>query len=441
MAAIITQSMRVQNAAAYKSLVDTDNAYLFIGRSREWPASDTAITIPEDSRTEERKAREVMTAAKKIAASDVSHVIPRYNWVSGTIYQEYDDAAEAVTTRQFYVVTDELNVYKCLKAGSDSVAPSLRASTVKPTGTTTTVNAETGDGYIWKYMFTLSGTQAAKFLTSAYIPVQTLASDDGSLQWDVQSNAAIGAIHRIKVEAGGTVYSATPTITINGDGTGATAVATVSSGIITGITITNTGINYTRANVIITDSNGSGASARAVISPPGGHGVDPVNELGGIFAMTNVTLDGDESTGGVADFLIDNEYRQLGILLNPTVVGANTAFASTTGRATKKLEYSGLTGGSLAVDDEFTSASGVSAFIDSIDTTNNIIYYHQDELTGYGDLIAGETITSGVVTATIDTLSDADFETFSGEILYIENRSKIDRSVDQIEDIKLVIEF
>jgi len=441
MAAIITQSMRVQNAAAYKSLVDTDNAYLFIGRSREWPGSDTTIAIPDDSSAEERKAREAMTAAKKIAASDVSHVIPRYNWVSGTIYQEYDDAAEALSTRQFYVVTDELNVYKCLKAGSDSVAPSLRASTVKPTGTSTAVNAETGDGYIWKYMFTLSGTQAAKFLTSAYIPVQTLASDDGSLQWDVQTNAALGAIHRIKVVTGGTVYGTNPTITINGDGTGATAVATVSSGVITGITVTNTGSGYTKANVTITDANGTGASARGIISPPGGHGVDPVSELGGIFAMTNITLDGDESTGGVADFLIDNEYRQLGILLNPIEATGTTAFASTTGRATKKLTYSGLAGGSLSVDDEFTSAGGVSAFIDSIDTANNTIYYHQDEYTGYGDFSVGEAITSGVVTANIDTLDDADFNTFSGQILYIENRSKIDRSVDQIEDIKLVIEF
>lgn len=441
MAAIITQSMRVQNAAAYKELVDTDNAYLFIGRSKEWPGSDLAFGFPDDSPSEERAAREGMLAVKKIAASDVSHVIPRYNWVSGTIYQEYDDAEEASTTRQFYVVTDELNVYKCLKAGSDSVAPSLRASTVKPIGTSQFVNAEAADGYIWKYMFTLSGTQAAKFLTSSYIPVQTLASDDGSLQWDVQQNALDGAIHRIKVVNGGTVYGTNPTVTIDGDGTGATATATVSSGVVTGITVTNTGSGYTKANVTISDPNGSGAVARAVISPRGGHGADPLNELGGIFSMSNITLDGDEASGGDADFLIDNDYRQLGILLNPTLVGSSSAFSSTTGRATYKLEYSGLAGGTISVDDTISNGSGVSAYVDSIDTTNGIIYYHQDADTGYGSFSVGDTISSGVVNATIDSLTDPDFDTFSGQILYLENRNSIDRATDQIEDVKLVIEF
>jgi hypothetical protein len=445
MAAIITQSMRVKNAASFRDLVDGDNVYFYIGRSREWPSSDTAIETPQDTVSDARRVRQNMTAIKKLAASDVSHVVPRYNWITGTIYSEYDDQNSSLSTDQFYVVTDELNVYKCLKAGSDSVAPSLRASTVKPTGTSTAVNAETSDGYIWKYMFTLSGTQASKFLTSTYLPVQTLASDDGSLQWDIQTNAIDGAIHRIKVTDGGTGYSSgsPPAVTITGDGSGATATATVnSSGVVTGITVTNIGSGYAQATVsIAAPTTGTTATARAVISPTGGHGSDPVGELIGLFTMSNITLDGDEDTGGDADFLIDNEYRQLGLMINPKQVGSSTLFSATTGRATHKIVYDSLVGGSFAVDDEFSNASGVTGFIDSIDAANNIIYFHQDETTGYGSFSTSDTITSGAVSATIDTLEDPDFNTFSGDILYIENRSAVDRAADQIEDVKLVIEF
>jgi hypothetical protein len=440
MAAIITQSMRVRNAAAFKDIVDNENVYLYIGKSREWPSSDTVIDTPEDSLADARGVRQNMFAIKQVAASDVSHVVPRHNWASNTIYAEYDDADDSLGSRQFYVVTDELNVYKCLKAGSDLVAPSLRVSTVKPTGTNTTVNAETGDGYIWKYMFTLSGTQASKFLTNSYLPVNTLATDDGSIQYDVQDAAISGAIHRIKVTAGGTGYSSTPTVTISGTGTGATATASVSSGVITAINVTNIGSGYEQATVTITDSTGSGATARAVISPRGGHGSDPINELGGIFTMSNVTLDGDESTGGEADFLTDNEYRQLGLMINPLDNGGSS-FAATTGRATYKLVYSNIAGGSFAVDDEISNGTGGVAFIDSVDSANSTLYYHQDEDTGYGTLTAGDTITVGAVTATIDSITDPDFDRFTGDILYIENRSAVDRAVDQIEDVKLVIEF
>jgi hypothetical protein len=437
MAAIITQSMRIRNASSFKQMADTDSLYLYIGRSREWPSSDTVFGAPLDSKLDERYAREGMTAIKKIAASDVSNVIPRYNWVSGTIYSDYDDSVEALSTRQYYVVTDELNVYKCIKAGSDAVAASLRASTVKPTGTSPYVNPESGDGYIWKYMFTLSGTQASKFLTGSYIPVQTLTVDDGSLQWDVQQAALDGSIHRIKVVNGGTVYS-NPTITIVGDGsTQATAIATVVGGVITAITVTNIGLGYTQAKVVITDNNGTGAEARAIMSPTGGHGSDPVHELGGLFSMANVELDGTEGTE--ADFLVDNEYRQLGLLRNP--LSGGSVFSAITGRATKKLVYSGISGGSFAVDGEFSNGSGVTGFIDSIDAANNTLYYHQDNDTGYGNFSVGDVITSGAVTANIDTLEDPDFDTFSGEVLYIENRAAVDRAVDQIEDVKLVIEF
>jgi len=68
-------------------------------------------------------------------------------------------------------------------------------------------------------------------------------------------------IDSIIVTNPGINYFSTPTVTINGDGSGATAEAVVRSGRITNINMTNRGSNYTRAEVLILSADGREASA------------------------------------------------------------------------------------------------------------------------------------------------------------------------------------
>jgi len=433
MTAIITQDMRIRNADNFIDTVGTDSVYFFIGRSQPWPNSDTSVAVPFDTVNDQFGAQQKMVAMKRIAQSDVTHAITRYNWVSGTTYAEYDDQDSAMSTKQYYVITDDLNIYKCLQAGSG-------ASVVKPTGTNTYANAAAADGYIWKYMYTLSGTQASKFLTNTFVPVVTLNSDDGSLQWDVQSASTSGAIHRIRITSGGSGYSSTPTVTIDGDGGGCTATATVVGGVVTEIEVNTIGSGYSQA--VVTLSGGgptTAATARAVLSPPGGHGSDPTTELGGFFTMLNVQLDGQEGSG---DFPTDNDYRQLGMVLNPDNYSTTTTATATTLIATESLTYTGLSGGDFAVDDLVEGqTSGARAYIDSVDTTNSTIRFHQESDTGFTSFQVGETIEVGAVSATVGTLVDPEVEKFSGDVIYIENRSPVTRADDQIEDVKLVLEF
>ena len=430
MVAIVTKEIRVQNAANFISDVGSNSMYLFVGPPQQWPSSDTAIATPVNRVLDSQTAHQRMTAAKKIGSGDVTHASTRYNWVSGNSYVGYDDTVD-LSTSQYYVLTDELKCYKCIIAGPG-------ASVNKPTGTTTNnIEADQGDGYRWKYMFTLSGVDATKFLTSAFMPSKTLSSDDGSLQFQVQSNADVGAIHHIVVTAGGSGYTSAPTVTISGDGTSATATATVSAGAVTAVTISNNGGNYENATVSFSGGGGSNAAARAIISPKGGHGSDPINELNSFFVMSNVKLDGAEGSG---DFPIDNDYRQIGILRNPFNHGTTTVATATTLNANKSLALTSVSG-TFVIDELITGgSSGAVAYVDSIDGTT--IRYHQDASTGFTAFTGSEAISgAGGATANVSSIGNPEIEKHSGQVMYLENRAKVTRATAQIEDIKLVIEF
>lgn len=77
------------------------------------------------------------------------------------------------------------------------------------------------------------------------------------------SSTGIGKVTIVNPGAG---YTSPPVLTITGDGTGATAVATLINGQIQGVTITNPGVNYSFAKVTITGGGGAGAVLNPVVS-------------------------------------------------------------------------------------------------------------------------------------------------------------------------------
>ena len=434
MPAIITTKFRYQNARnLITDISDTNNSYyLFVARAQAWSPSDSSVPTPTDRQFDEYDAWSNTIALKRIASSQISHCAPRYNWVSGTTYSEYDDQDSALSTKQYYVVTDELNVYKCIQAGAG-------ASVVKPTGTATTISNTPGaDGYRWKFMFTIAGNDVNKFLTNSFIPVKQLDSDDGSIQWNVQSASVDGAIHRIRVVSGGSGYASAPTVNISGDGTGAAATAVISGGVVTAINMTSVGSGYSR--VIVTLSGGTpsvAATARAVVSPQGGHGSNPITELGGFYVMTQVLLEGADGSG---DFIIDNDYRQLGIVRNPFEFGTTTIATSTTKSALITLNHGSITGGSFVKDAEVIGGtSGAKGYVTSVGS--GLVKVYQNDSTGYVAFQSGEVINQGSVSATISSITNPEIEKYSGEVVYIENRSPVNRASNQTEDVRLVIEM
>jgi len=176
MAAIVTNNLKKQLLQTIVTDISADSAnyyYIGISRSNPWDETDTVPTVGNTER-EKRNFRAALQSI--IRTTDASFVAPRYNWSSGSIYSAYNDnqtAAANSTTYPYYVLTANQRVYLCLQQGKSDTGTILQ-STVDPDtiGANTSASA-TSDGYIWKYLFTLSGTNASKFLSANYLPVSS----------------------------------------------------------------------------------------------------------------------------------------------------------------------------------------------------------------------------------------------------------------------------
>jgi hypothetical protein len=469
MAAIITTKFRIHNAQSFRegfSEAAPTNIYLGIGRPQSW-ANDNSPDTPKDTVADELYYWDDMIALKRVNPSDVSLAIVRRNWTTGKYYDiyrhDYDGTTAGVNINDggattpatladanYYVMTDEYKVYKCINNRKNGV---VVQSTVKPEGTDPDqlITSEV-DGYVWKYMFTVSPADVLKFVSTDFIPVKTLLTDPGTTdayysQWQVQSAAVDGAINHIAVVNPGTAYTGTPTVQIVGDGTGATATATVDlgTGLVTRINVTNAGSGYTFATVTLTGATtGTNATAAAIISPKGGHGKDAVEELGGFYVMMNVRLEYDDGAG---DFPVDNDYRRIMLVRDPfnfnTTVIASTATLS----SMRIINLSGISG-TFVPDEIITGAtSSASGRIVRTWTENGVskISFVQTRVENtQGALFTnGETITgsSSTATATISAIVNPEVQADSGDVLYVENRRPINRALDQIEDIKIIVEM
>ena len=491
MAAIITEKFRTHNAKQFiEDFSESGQSnYIFIGRSHAW-TDDTSPPAPANSQSEEIGAYEDMIALKKVSSTDISHGLVRYDWTSGTKYDEYRDNYSSSNTTNVtgvsnffdgrgYVITDEFKVYKCLKTGMSG--GSTVASTVKPTSVDTANPQVTGDGYMWKFMYSVVASDVIKFVTNDFIPVKSIgaksavagsgtnggfgstATDDGSAQWDVENAAVDGAIYHYVVTAAGSGYSNGSTgsftvdVAVEGDGSGAVATLTFASGSLSSVAFKDTssyGSGYKRASfptlnsAISGISAGSGATIHAVISPINGHGADPIEELGGNYAIVNSRLEFGEGSG---DFPTDNDFRRIGLIKNPVQSSDGTISSASSMTATNQLTVADAS--SISVDDLLTDAaseSATTAKVRVVSKTGNVLktlpvvnaggeyvaFANSDEVFRNGAGTKSTDVTGSGVSA-----SHPEMTRFTGQILYVENRGAVSRAADQIEDIKLIIEM
>lgn len=295
MTAIITNQFRLQNLQYTKRDIDSglDSYYLAIGRAESW-LNDALPPLPDVTFKSEIAARQSLQSMKKI--TDIAYCAPRHNWTSGNFYDAYDDGDPDLFSKSYYVMnTSNFNVYICLRAGSGP-------STVEPIGTddiaatgVAGVDApiELADGYVWKYLYTIAASDANRFLTADFIPVFR--------NEDVAANTIAGQIWDIQITDRGVGYNSDPSLTIEGDGSGATATPIILDGELVGINVVSPGSGYTFARVVVSGgSPASPASARPIISPQSlGREIESVDVINGGTSYPNGILDLVVSGDGV----------------------------------------------------------------------------------------------------------------------------------------------
>ena len=297
MTLLVRENARQQLARSfYRDIYNVnDYFYLFASRAEPW-ADDTAPEEPRDSQFYVQQYKHDMLFVKRVQPSDAVLLAPRYDWTSGTIYDQYDDeyasnhpaysGATNLADAKFFVLTDEFNVYKCLNNNGNS------ASTIKPTSTGTDT-FELDDGYVWKFMFQVGSADRTKFLSQSFIPVRKV-SGSGEPAFDVN-----GEIDSIAVTAGGSGYTSAPTVVINGDGIGATATATITGDAVSSIAVDTAGYGYSFALISLTGGGGTGATATAELGSTDTPSLQQAVES----TAVNGTLDRIVVTAGGLDYV------------------------------------------------------------------------------------------------------------------------------------------
>lgn len=434
-----------------------------------------------------------MISAKRITRSDLSQVIRRNTWKENVKYDMYRNNYTAVNPSingqtslydaQFYVINSNYQVYKCISNGQSPSFPNGRQSTAEPTGTGASILESSSDGYRWKYMYTIDIADYIKFVSTDFMPVKkdsaiAAAAVDGSIDQLVITNAGSALTNN-------TYYCA-----IVGDGSGAVAQLQITGGSITSATLHSVGSGYTRGkallNKVYTDADLSvgetqltSGSIEVIISPPGGHGSDPAVELGGYRVMINKTLDFLDGDG---DIPVNSTFRRFGLLADPTDQNGDDLISTT---ATACLSMRFPTSGSGAPSGDFTPGATIKqstthavGVVIHYDSVTGVLRYYQNEYiddlaraTGNADFVAeryksipfsgsnsvsqtttvngqSQTVTgtpSGTTTSFGISFTNgyalSEVKKNSGDVIYVENRKAVNRSNDQTEDIKLVIEF
>tara|TARA_S200000501_G_C20854624_1_gene757226 strand:- start:1568 stop:3127 length:1560 start_codon:yes stop_codon:yes gene_type:complete len=401
----------------------------------------------------------------------------------------------------YYVITSEFKVYICLSNGGTGDTPKGVDSLDEPTFTDLEPStAGTQDPYVWKYLFTVSPSDVVKFDSTEYIVLPndwstTTDSQIQSIREAGDSDINKNQIRKVYIETGGTGYTDQSTVcNILGDGSGAKALVTVTGGVITDVIVTAGGSGYTFGMVDLIDLGTPSTRAKLIpiIPPSKGHGFDIYTELGADKVLVYSRF--DDST---KDFPTDTHFGQVGIIKNPKnftnsgilttsqfsssfsiklndAIDASTDFNALIGIGITQSVTGGIAKGIVSSYDKDTKVlkyiQDRSSYLnptsfDNTDFTNittrsKVLSFENTD--GSGDKIFGQggavsfdsTIEnfSGITTIIgskqtnlgvqfTNGLANPEINKKTGDVIYIDNRTKVERNIRQKEDVKIILEF
>jgi len=452
-----------------------------------------------------------MIALKKINSSDVRNVIPKRNWVSGTTYDMYRHDYSVTNTASisgatnlysafYYVMNSDFRVYICLQNGTDPSNPNGKPSLDEPTFTDLEPRSagSSGDGYLWKYLYTIKPNEVVKFESTDFMPVPadwSTSSDNAA----VRDNAVDGSIKVVTVTNSGvglgTANQTYTRVPIQGDGSGAECTLTVGADSkVSGVTVSNQGSGYSYGSLNLNEGSvPSGTTVPTfdvIITPQGGHGADIYRELGSNNVLLYSRIENDNEN---PDFITGNQIARVGIVENPEVSTGNVLTSDKASALNAlKLTGTGYSSASFTADSYFTQtvATGSTAVgrVVNYDPTTGVLKYWQDrslagfttagigitnptygfDLKGFtaspdaggsvtivpssGSNLAIDTSFTGITTVINNRtyylgqsfasgVAGPEVKKHAGNIIYVDNRPSITRSSNQKEDIKIILQF
>ena len=522
MSAIITDQLRILNAKNFVSTAtSTANSYYsFVGLpnasnySSTWDANPPA---PKDSFDQEDDYWDTMIALKKITSSDIRRVVSKHTWTSGITYDMYRGDISRTNTSQpsgatnlysakYFVVNEDFKVYICLQNGTNPENTTGRPSLDQPTFTDLEPKTagDSGDGYIWKYLYTIKPSDISKFDSTNFMPVPTdweTSSDNAAVRDNASTSGQLKIATIVNRGAGiGTANRTYTGVPIAGDGSGAEATIVINNDAkVESINIAKGGSGYTYGTVDLEKGGvptGTTIPVFNVIVPPqGGHGSDIYRELGATNVLIYSKIENDSEN---PDFITGNQIARIGIVENPEVFRSTSklTLSKASSLYALKLIGAGYTTATFDLDGQVTQTVGVGSTavgrVVSYDQTTGVLKYWQDKslvgfntdgslktdpkygyslhsFTPYPTTGGSVNIASNEGTLGIDTnfgsagspgistvinnrtyylgqsftqgVSNPEVKKYSGNIIYVDNRPSITRSANQREDIKVILQF
>ena len=521
MAAIITDQLRILNAKNFVAgVASTANSYYsFVGLPNptdydsDW---DTTPPAPIDNFNQEDNYWDTMVAVKKINKADVRQVVRKNTWTSGITYDMYRNNISATDVSQpsgavtlydanYYILNSDYRVYICLQNGTSPDNPSGRPSLDEPTFTDLEPRAAgtSGDGYIWKFLYTISPSDIVKFDSTNYLPVPqdwSTNTTDAAVRNNASSSGQLKIVtitdRGVGVGTANKVYTQIP---IKGDGSGGEATVTTNNDAkVSNVTISNGGSDYTFGTLDLAAKGIEGTtnpSFNVIIPPQGGHGADIYRELGAYNVLLYSRIENDTDN---PDFVTGNQIARVGVIESPKAEGSTSNLAADKASAVYalKLAGAGYSGVTYNADDQITQTIGIgsTAFgrVVSYEQITVVLKYWQDKfLCGFNtdgtkntDPTYGFTmerftadtgsggsfnIIGGSATLAIQTtfgssanpgintvinsrtynlgqsfikgVAQPEVKKYSGNIIYVDYRPSITRSSNQKEDIKVILQF
>jgi len=516
MSAIITDQIRILNAKNFVAGFNTTakSYYSFVGLPNptnidiNWNDSPPA---PTDNFFNENATWDTIIALKKITSDDANQVVRKNVWASGRTYDYYrhdyninntpkNSNGTSLYSSNYFILNSDYRVYICLQNGTDEQNPDGRPSLDEPRFTDLEPRAAgtSGDGYVWKYLYTIKPSDIVKFDSTDYMPVPDnweTSADDAS----VRENAVDGGLKIVVVQnrgAGiGTANRTYTKVPIKGDGSGAECTVTINNDSrVESVVVSNQGSGYSFGNVDLVAGGVPEPQTYPVldviIPPKGGHGADINRELGATNVLLYSRIENDVEN---PDFITGNEIARIGVVENPLAFGSNQILSLEKASGVYALRLTGIGFSSATfTEDAFvqqTIGTGVTAIgkVVSYDQitgvlklwqertfagfttvgvaiTNPSFGYNLNRFTGSPDTGGNLSITGGSINLNIDEnftglstvinnrtyylgqtfasgVSTPEVKQFSGNIIYTDNRPAITRSSNQKEDIKIILQF